>query len=94
MPKPTLSLEEEFEVAISEQTKGPDCGVKTALSQMAEKDQIALENALRGNRLHATVIHEKLAVRDIDAPVLALRRHRRMLRKESGGCECHPIQKS
>lgn len=92
MPKPTLSLEEEFEAAIAEQTKGPSCGVKIAMGQMTEKDQLALQNALKGNRLHATIIHEKLAARKVECPVLALRRHRRMLRGESGGCECRPIQ--
>ena len=91
---PTKSLEEEFEEAIAEQTKGPVCGVTIAMGQMSEKDRQVLENALRGNRLHATLIHEKLAARGINVPVLALRRHRRMLRGESGGCECRPIQKS
>jgi hypothetical protein len=62
------------------------------MAQMPEADQLTLQSYLKGNRLHATVIREKLALRGIDCAVDSVRRHRRMLRGESGGCECRPIK--
>lgn len=92
MPEKQLSLEDELEAAYKAQTKGPDCGVKTVLAALSEKDAAALERYLKEDRLHATTIRDKLRARGIDVPVTSLRRHRNMLQGEKTGvCECRPM---